>query len=85
MQEKLNLNFSINVEKNDFDKSIRELLNEQLENNKPIDSDGVESFCDDCKKSIPGVVVDFCKRNNFDGIFCRSCQKNHKPKSVEEK
>jgi len=47
VQERLNLNFSINVEKNDFDKSIRELLNEQLENDKTLGDTGIESFCDD--------------------------------------
>lgn len=35
--------------------------------------------CKDCGKAVADVVVDFCKRNNFDGIYCRDCQSKHKP------
>lgn len=77
----------LDVQKNDIDKTVREILQDFLDKKDNSEDVGGEDsgFCDDCGKKIPNIVMDFCKRNNFDGIFCRKCQSKHKPKPMEEK
>jgi len=85
-QAKLRIMFPVDIEKDDLDKSIREIILEKIkQDEEDAGGEGSTSFCDDCGKQIPMVVIDFCKRNGFDGVFCRICQKNHKPTVEGEK
>ena len=76
--------FHVDPETDDLDVSIRELLEAKLRQEK-VDTkqkklNGNGDFCDDCGKRVTSKMVEFCQRHGFDGIYCMSCQKKHKPK-----